>query len=86
MARMRFFPQQIGISASSTSVSVIPCCGVSFYPVSSGLSEGIVPHVAVGLLCLWQEVSLESSYNAIFPEISEHYTFKLRRLKPSEIK
>ena len=66
---MGFFLQQKGISASSTSVSVVPCCWGSFYPVSRSLSEVIVPQVVVNLLCPWDEVNSESSYATIFTAI-----------------
>ena len=71
MARMWLFPLQKGISASSTSVRTVPCCGGSFYPVFSSLSGVIVPRAVENWLCLWQEVSSESSYADIFPAIFE---------------
>lgn len=37
----------------------------SVYPVVRFLSKGIIPHVVVYLLCLWEGVSLESPYIAI---------------------
>ena len=59
-------PLQKGISASSTSVSTVPYCGGSFYSISGPLSRVIVPRIVVNLLCLWEEVSSEFSYDAIF--------------------
>ena len=50
-------------------VSVVPCCGGSFYPVSSPLSGVIVPRVVVNLLCLREKVSSEHSYTSIFPAV-----------------
>ena len=47
----------------------------SFYPVFSSLSEAIVPRVVVNLLCLWEEVSSESTNAIILTPIScnEHF-------------
>ena len=47
------------------SVGTTPCCGGSFYPVFSSLSGVVIPSAVVNLLCLWMEVSSESSYAAI---------------------
>ena len=58
------FSLQKGISASSTSVTTVPCCGDSVYPVFSSLSGVLVPTVFVNLLCPWEEVSSESAYAA----------------------
>ena len=62
-------PLQKGISASSTSVSTVPCCGGPFHPVFSSLSVVIVPRVVVNCLCLWEEVSSESTCAAILTPI-----------------
>ena len=54
-----------GISASSTLVRTVPCCGGSFYPVFSFLSRVIFPRIVVTWLCLQEEVSSGSAYAAI---------------------
>ena len=46
-ARRWLFPLCRWISASSTSVSTVPCCQSSFYPVFSSLSGVIVPRIVV---------------------------------------
>lgn len=64
-----FFSKQVFLHPPPLSVLSL-CCGGCFYPACSSLSEVIVPQVVVNLLCLWEEVSSESSYATIFPEIS----------------
>ena len=60
-ARMWLFFLHQGISASSTSLSIVSCCGGSF----SSLSRIIVPKVVVYVSCLWEEVCSESAYATI---------------------
>ena len=61
-----------GVFLPSTPVSLVPSCGGSFFQFPD-LSEVIVPQVVVDLLCLWEEVSSESSYAAVFPESSRSF-------------
>ena len=63
VARMWVFPQQRCISAFSTLVSVVPCCGGSFYPISRSLSEEIVPWVIVDLSVGWGEFRVLLCYH-----------------------
>ena len=59
------FSSAAGISASSTLVRTVPCCGGSLYPVFSSLSRIIIPKIVVTWLCSWEEKSSESVYPAI---------------------
>ena len=70
LAKVSFFPLQKGISASSTSVRTVPCCGGSFYPVFISLSELSVPGVVVNVVCPWEEMNSESAYAATFTPAS----------------
>ena len=63
LVKVAFFSPQ-GISASSTSVRTVPCCGGSFYPGFSSLSGVVFPRIVVTWLCVWEEVSSESAYAA----------------------
>ena len=69
-ARRWSFSLQKGTSASSTSVSPVPFCGGSFYPVSSSLLGVIFPRVVVYLLCPQEEVCSESAYVTILTPLS----------------
>lgn len=59
------FPYQECISAISTHLGAVSCCGGSVHPISKSPSEWIMPYVAAHLLCLWGEVSSGSFYSAI---------------------
>ena len=59
------FSSPAGISASSTLVRTVPCCGGSFYPVSRFPSRVIFPKIVVTWLCSWEERSSEGAYAAI---------------------
>lgn len=63
-----------------SGVLFILCCKCSVYPVRF-LSKGIIPSVVVSLLCLWEEVSSESSYATILNPFG-NFTLDLLERRP----
>ena len=52
LVKMAFFSPEM--SASSTSMRIVPCCRGSFYPVFSFFSGVVVPWIVVTWLCSWE--------------------------------